>query len=63
MIANTTLSPPHSLLGSSTSLMLLIQLHLAAELLLRRPFLAFATLFNVPRADWGSNPGCNQPSG
>lgn len=62
MIANATLTPPHSPLGSSTFLMLLIQLHLAAESLLRRPFLAFATLFKEPLADWGSNPGCNQPS-
>lgn len=57
MIANGTLTPPHTPLGSSTSFMFLIQLHLAAESLLRRPFLALATLFNVPRADWGSNPG------
>lgn len=63
MIANATFTPPHSLLGSSPSLMLLTQLHLAAESLLRRLFLAFATLFNVPQADWGSNPGYNQPSG
>lgn len=42
MIANATFTPPHSPLGSSPSLMLLTQLHLAAESLLRRLFLLYS---------------------